>query len=76
MSALTPDEQRALYNAIMGQRPSRSPLRHLGEGTVGNAMDLVCNTDGSMHVDIVQTLAQLGHPPSLTLLHEIATLTR
>ena len=46
LSALSPDEQRALYNAIMGQRPSRSPLRHLGEGTVGNAMDLICNTDG------------------------------
>ena len=70
LSALTPDEQRRFIDDFYsfrtwswGQRPSRSPLRALGEGTVGNVLDLMRNTDGSTHLDAVKDLAEIGHPP-------------
>lgn len=76
MSALTPEEQRALYNEIMGQRVSRSPLRHVGEGTIGNIETLEWNMDSSIHVLVTWVLAAyLKAPESLALLHEVATNT-
>ena len=73
MSALTPQEQRDMFNAIMGQRPSRSPLRHVGEGNVGTILDLEWNMDGSVHVLIIWLLAAyLKSPDALALLHEVA----
>ena len=72
LMALSDREQRALYNEIMGPRPSRSPLRHLGERTIGDAIDALLNTDGSVHVLVVKMLAQLGHPEVLALLREVA----
>ena len=76
MSALTPQEQRDMYNAIMGPRPSKSPLRHVGEGNVGNILDLEANVDGSVHVLIIWLLAAyLKSPQALSLLHEVANNT-
>lgn len=76
MSALTPEEQRALYNEIMGQRVSRSPLRHVGEGTIGNIETLEWNMDSSIHVLVTWVLAAyLKAPESLALLHEVAMNT-
>ena len=76
MSALSPEEQRALYNEIMGQRASRSPLRHVGEGTIGNIETLSWNMDSSVHVLVTWLLAsQLKSPESLALLREVATNT-
>ena len=73
MSALTPDEQRAMYNAIMGPRASRSPLRHVGEGNIGSILDLEANMDGSIHVLVIWLLAAyLKSPDALALLHEVA----
>ena len=76
MSALTPEEQRALYNEIMGQRRSLSPLRHVGEGTIGNIEQLEQNMDSSIHVLVTWLLAaHLKSPESLALLREVATNT-
>lgn len=76
MSALSPDEQRALYNEIMGQRRSLSPLRHVGEGTIGNIEQLEQNMDSSIHVLVTWLLAAfLKAPESIALLHEVAANT-
>ena len=76
MSALSPDEQRALYNEIMGQRRSLSPLRHVGEGTIGNIEQLEQNMDSSIHVLVTWLLAAfLKSPESIALLHEVAANT-
>lgn len=74
MSALSDAEQRALYDEVMSRRNSRSPLRHVGEGAVGDTSDMVYATDGSVHVLLVQTLARLGDPDSINLLNEVASL--
>ena len=76
MSALSPDEQRALFNEIMGQRRSLSPLRHVGEGTIGNIEQLEQNMDSSIHVLVTWLLAAfLKSPESIALLHEVAANT-
>ena len=72
MSALTPDEQRALFNEIMSRHPSRSPLRRLGEGDIGDPVDTEYAIDGNVHVLVVELLARLGSPSQLALLESIA----
>jgi len=52
--------------------PSRSPLRHLGEGLVDTATGMLLNVDGNLHVLMVKTLAEIGDIPALELLAEIA----
>jgi predicted chitinase len=74
MSALSAEEQRALYNEIMKQRTSRSPLRHAGEGTIGNNQDIESYMDANLHVLVVDLLARLGDPNTLSLLNEIANV--
>lgn len=64
-----------IYNELTRRFLSRSPLRHVGEGPVDTAVGFLLNVDGSQHVEIVKTLASLGHPPSLNLLHEVANNT-
>lgn len=53
--------------------PSRSPLRHLGEGLVDTMAGFILNADGSEHVEICRLLAGYGHPPTLALLREVAS---
>lgn len=72
MSSLSPDEQRAMFNAIMGGRPSRSPLRHLGEGNIGNAEDVDFAIDGNVHIIVMYLLAKLGEPNTLAMLQDLA----
>lgn len=75
MSALSPDEQRAMFNAVMSPQQSRSPLRHVGEGTVGNAPDQIWDTDGSVHVLMIYLCAVvLGDPDAVQLLREVAAV--
>ena len=74
LMALTDQQQQDLYNEIMSRRNSRSPLRHVGEGAIGDIGDIAFNTDGSVHVLLVQTLARLGDPDSINLLNEVAAL--
>jgi hypothetical protein len=73
LMALSDQEQRALFNAIMNQRASRSPLRHLNEGAVGDAPDQVWDIDGSVHVLVTALLAGLDDPDTYALLQEVAS---
>lgn len=52
--------------------PSRSPLRHLGEGPVDTWLGMDLNSDANIHVLLVKSLAEIGDPGSLRLLAEIA----
>src|SRR4029077_15030371 len=71
--ALVPQDQwDRVYRELTQRLPSRSPLRHLDEGLVDTMAGMLLNTDSSMHVEIVKTLASLGHRPSLALLWDIA----
>jgi len=73
MSALSPDEQREIYNEIVERRSSRSPLRHVGSGWAGDMGDVTWNTDGSVHVLMVYLSAVvLGDPDAVALLREVA----
>ncbi|HPE52962.1 MAG TPA: M15 family metallopeptidase [Mesotoga prima] len=74
MSALSADEQRALYNAIMMPRPSKSPLAHIGEGNIGNSQDIEGYMDANIHVLVVDLLARLGDPNTLALLEEVSNV--
>lgn len=75
MSALTPAEQRELYDTICGKRPSRSPLRHIGEGLIGNAEDVDFAMDGNVHILVMYLLAKLGEPNTMDLLRNVAANT-
>jgi hypothetical protein len=71
--ALVPQEQwDRVYRELTQRHPSRSPLRHLGEGLRDTMAGFLLNTDGNTHVEIVKMLASLGHPESLALLREVA----
>ena len=76
LMALTDSEQRELLDLARQQsgvmRVSRSPLRHLGEGATQTVTGFEWSMDGSVHLLVVETLAALGHPPTLQLLNEIA----
>lgn len=53
--------------------PSRSPLRHLGEGPVDTWLGMDLNSDANLHVLLVKSLAEMGDRSSLKLLAEVAT---
>jgi hypothetical protein len=75
LMALSDLEQHEILDnarASAAQRKSRSPLRHWGEGTVGDVPDQIWDMDGSIHVLVVYLLARLGDPSQLALLHEVA----
>jgi len=72
LMALTDQQQQDLFHAIMNPRQSRSPLRHLDEGNVGDTPDQVWDIDSSVHILVVQMLARLGSPKDLALLREVA----
>lgn len=61
-----------IYQELTKRFPSRSPLRHLGEGLVDTVSGFVLNVDGSQHVEIVTRLARYGDPDALALLREVA----
>lgn len=72
--ALVPQDQwDNLYRAVMANRDSRSPLRHLGEHGVGDTPDQIWDIDGSVHVLVVEMLARHGSPADLALLREVAS---
>lgn len=78
LMALSDAEQREVLDLLRQQssyrRPSRSPLRHVGEGNVETISGFAWNTDGSVHVLLVNLLARLGDPDSVNLLREVAAL--
>ena len=75
LMALSDQEQRDLYNAIMNKRRSRSPLREPDEGEVGDTPDQIWDMDGSIHILVVFLLASIGHPGQLALLRRVAAIT-
>lgn len=72
MAQVPQDQWDRVYQELTKKFPSRSPLRHLGEGPIDTLAGFVLNTDGSQHVDIVKLLASLGHPSTMDLLREVA----
>ena len=74
--ALTEAEQRELLDLARQEagyrRVSRSPMRRLGEGPTETIAGFQWNMDGSVHLLLVELLASLGHPPTLSLLAEVA----
>lgn len=83
MSALSAAEQREMLDLLrwlaapdtgeLRKRfPSRSPLRHLGEGLIDTAAGVNLNDDANDHVVLVKELAEIGDPGALALLREVA----
>ena len=72
MAQVPQDQWDRVYREVTQQLPSRSPLRHLGEGLVDTMAGFTLNADGHGHVQLVKLLAELGHPESLALLKEVA----
>ena len=71
--ALVPQEQwDTIYTELTRRFPSRSPLRHLGEGEVDTLAGMTLNVDGNLHVLMVKALAEIGDFPALELLAEVA----
>lgn len=75
MAQVPQDQWDRVYRELTQRLPSRSPLRHLGEGVVDTLAGFVLNVDGSQHVEIVQRLASYGDPDALALLREVASNT-
>jgi putative chitinase len=71
MANVPQDQWDRVYRELTQKLPSRSPLRHLGEGPVDTMAGFVLNTDGSEHVEICKVLAEVGHQPTLDLLNEV-----
>jgi hypothetical protein len=72
--ALVPQDQwDAMYRAVMNQRRSRSPLRDLDEGNVGDTPDQIWDMDSSIHILVVYLMATLGNPSQLALLNRVAS---
>lgn len=78
LMALSDAEQREMLDLLRQQagyrRVSRSPLRHVGEGQTETIAGFAWNTDGSVHVLLVDLLSRLGDPDALNLLREVAGL--
>jgi len=73
MSALSPQEQREIYNEIVERRSSRSPLRNLGSDWKGDLGDVAYNTDGTIHMlGMFVTGCILGDPDTLAALNKLA----
>lgn len=76
LMALTDAQQQEIYDKLCGDRVSRSPLRHVGEGPIGDIEDLTNNIDGSVHLLVMHLLAVvLRSPDALALVQEVAANT-
>jgi len=76
MSELTAAEQREMLTLLRvlakTRFPSRSPLRHLGEGPIDTVAGFDLNQDANLHILTVMELARAGVQSQLDLLREIA----
>lgn len=71
--ALVPQDQwDRVFREETQELPSRSALRHLGEGVIDTWAGINLNMDGNLHVVVVKILAELGDPDALDLLGEVA----
>jgi predicted chitinase len=76
MSALTADEQREVLSLLRvlakNLYPSRSALRHLGEGPIDTIAGIGLNEDGNVHVVSTIELSRIGDYKTIALLAEVA----
>ncbi len=77
MSALSAAEQREMLTLLRvlakTRFPSRSPLRHLGEGAVDTVAGFDLNQDANLHILTVMELARAGVQSQIDLLREVAS---
>lgn len=72
MASVPQDQWEQVYQEIMRRNPSRSPLRHLGEGEVDDWQGMDLNIDANVHVVLVMQLAEIGDKAAIQLLAEVA----
>lgn len=72
MASVPQDQWNTVYQALTKRLPSRSPLRHLGEGEVDTWAGMDLNIDANLHVLTVRGLAEIGDYRALELLAEVA----
>jgi hypothetical protein len=72
MASVPQDQWDRVYQELTQKLPSRSPLRHLGEGAVDTWAGMTLNTDGNLHILVVKMMAETGDFRALELLAEIA----
>jgi hypothetical protein len=72
MASVPQDQWDKVYQELTKKLPSRSPLRHLGEGAVDTWAGMTLNTDGNLHILVVKMMAEIGDFRALELLAEIA----
>jgi hypothetical protein len=72
MASVPQDQWDRVYQELTKRFPSRSPLRHLGEGEVDTWAGMDLNIDANLHVLTVRGLAEIGDFRALELLAEIA----
>ena len=76
LMALSEAEQREMLDLLRQQagvrRESSSPLRHLNSTYRNTIAGYSLSADGNVHVLLSYLLAQLGHPPTLSLLNDLA----
>lgn len=61
-----------LYAEFTRKLPSRSPLRHVGEGPIDTVVGFDLNSDANIHVLLVKSLAEIGDQNAISLLAEVA----
>ena len=72
MASVPQDQWNRVYTELTKKYPSRSPLRHLGEGDVDTWAGMDLNIDANLHVLTVRSLAEIGDIRALELLAEVA----
>lgn len=72
MASVPQDQWDKVYQELTKRFPSRSPLRHLGEGDVDTWAGMDLNIDANLHVLTVRGLAEIGDFRALELLAEVA----
>lgn len=72
MASVPQDQWDRVYQELTKRFPSRSPLRHLGEGEVDTWAGMDLNIDANLHVLTVRSLAEIGDFRALELLAEVA----
>lgn len=73
MATVPQDQWDRVYAEVTKRFPSRSPLRHLGEGPVDTWAGMDLNADANLHVLTVKALAEIGDLAALRLLAEVAS---
>lgn len=72
MASVPQDQWDEVYAELTKRFPSRSPLRHLGEGLVDTWAGMTLNVDANLHLLLVKSLAEMGDTAALELLAEVA----